>query len=347
MTAIEERVVLLSRRWFHHASHSGYDILGQYINKTLSAKPLPKLFLPDRVLWRMTQNMPGYDRAGAALELLAAAHMTTHRSCLYHVLYADNCFNYLGALNGWRGHQVVASFHLPSRGLAEWVRKPEKLQQLSAVIVLGSTQIPFFERVLPRERIFLAPYAVDTAFFTPPTDFSLRAENSCLFVGSHLRDIETLSAVIENANIVAPQLKFVAVVHPKDQSKFTNIVGNLTIHSNISESELLGLYQKATLVIQPLQDTVANTALLEAMACGAPIVVTDIGAVREYVSEECAHFVAPYEPTAMLEAILELVNDSARRQRMANKARERAEKFDWHCVAGQIRKTYEQILALH
>ena len=346
MASVEDKVFLLSRRWAHHANHSGYDILGRHIAKTLSAKPIPDIFLPNRLFWKMTKNMIGYDRTGAALEMMAAAHMTTRSGCIYHLLYGDNCFNYLGALNGWRNHRVIASFHLPPRRLAEWVRKPDQLQQLSAVIILGCNQLPFFEGILPRERIILVPYAVDTSFFTPPSKFSQREENLCLFVGSHLRDYETLSSVIENARILAPQLRFALVAHPKALANFNGVVGNFTLHSDIRESELLALYQKATLVIQPLQDAVANTALLEGMACGTPIVVTEIGAVREYVTENCACFVPPYNPEGMLEAILSLVNDPVRCRDMSNNARQEALKFDWSIVAGQMRKAYEQILAL-
>ena len=167
-----------------------------------------------------------------------------------------------------------------------------------------------------------------------------------MFVGSHLRDLETLTTVIEDAYRLAPHLQFVLVAHPKDLAKFTGLIGNVTLYSNLRETELLALYQKATLVIQPLQDTVANTALLETMACGAPSVVTEIGAVRDYVTAECAALVAPYNPQAMLAAIIELAADAARRRSMAEHARTRALQFAWPCVAGQMRKTYEQILGL-
>lgn len=346
MAAIDDRVLLLSRRWSHHASHSGYDILGHHITHLVSAGPLPSRLLPERLFWQATKRMSGYDRTGAALELRAAAHMATHRGFLYHLLYADNCFNYLGRLNGWRGHRVVASFHLPPRRLAAWIGCPAALRQLAAVIVLGSTQIGFFEGFLPRERIFVVPYAVDTTFFKPPATFAARAENCCLFVGSHLRDLETLIAVIEDAYRLAPHLNFVVVVHPEQRTKFNTVVGNVTLYSDLSEAELLTLYQKATLVIQPLLDTVANTALLETMACGAPVVVTEIGAVRDYVTDECAVLVEPYSPQAMLAAISNLAADRTKRRTMAEQARHRALQFTWPCVADQMRQTYKQILAL-
>ncbi len=343
---VEEKVFLLSRRWSHHASHSGYDILGNYISRTLSARPVPDFLMPDRLFWRMTKNMHGYDRTGLALELRAAAHMATHRGCIYHLLYGDNCFNYLGKVNGWRKHRVVASFHLPSRRLAEWIRRPEQLSQLSAVIVLGKVQIPFFAAFLPRERIFVVPYAVDTHFFVPPPSFAARERNLCLFVGSHLRDFSTLIGVIERARYTAPQVQFAVVVHPKDQAKFSGVVGHFTLYRDLSEAELLALYQRATLVIQPLEDAVANTAVLEAIACGLPVVVTDIGAVREYVNETCAALVPPYHPQAMLQAIVSLLQDEKRLVEMAESARMQAQQFDWQLIAGQMRQTYEQIFAL-
>jgi len=58
----------------------------------------------------------------------------------------------------------------------------------------------------------------------------------------------------------------------------------------------------------PLTDAVANTTLLEALACGLPTAVTDVGAVRDYVDDYSAYLVPPADPDAMLEAIIRLLH---------------------------------------
>lgn len=64
--------------------------------------------------------------------------------------------------------------------------------------------------------------------------------------------------------------------------------------------------------------------LLEAIACGLPMVVMYVGAIRDYVHEDCAEFVPAFDSDAMFLASLCLVNDRERHGRMPVAARQRA-----------------------
>jgi len=340
-----DKVVLISRRWPHHAGPSGYDSLGKFVGNSLVAKPIPRFLLPDRHFWRLNRGMLGYDRAGVALELSAVWHMASHRGCIYHVLYGDNCYNYLGRLNGWRNHRVVVSYHYPVSRLAELISNKDPIRRLSAAIIVGTNQRSFFEDALPKERILHVPYAVDTSFFRPPPAYSNREANLCLFAGSHLRDFATLCQIIEDARILAPQLEFALIVLPQDLARFKNVVGNYTVYSQLTDGELLQLYQQASLLIQPLRDATANTVLLEGLSCGLPIVVTDIGAVRDYLDENCARFIQPFNPEEMLAAIVQLMDAPQERRYLAMASRNQALKYDWHKIAHRMLEVYDQILA--
>jgi glycosyltransferase involved in cell wall biosynthesis len=69
------------------------------------------------------------------------------------------------------------------------------------------------------------------------------------------------------------------------------------------------------------------TAILEAMACGKPVVSTDVGAVRELVEEGVTGLVVPpQDPDAIGAAISRLLADPALRERMGAAGRERAER---------------------
>lgn len=344
MSSIDDRVFLLSRRWPHHANHSGYDRLGEFVGQPMVAEPVSTTLLPDPIYRRLIRGMPVYDRTSIGLEFQAARHMATHRNCLYHILYGDNCYNYLGHLNGWRGHRIIASYHHPPGKFAEAVRRPEQLERLTAAIIVGRNQRATFAEILSPEQIFFISHPVDTAFYTPPGDFLNREENLCLFVGAHLRDFATLRSVIENAYIVAPELRFIVVLHPRHLDKLNGVVGNFTVLSDISENELLDLYRRATLLIQPLLDCTANNVMLESMSCGLPMVVTDVGAVHDYVDEDFVRFVPAFDAEAMLASITCLLNQPEKRRRMSTSARSRASEFDWNLIAQQMRALYERVL---
>jgi glycosyltransferase involved in cell wall biosynthesis len=57
--------------------------------------------------------------------------------------------------------------------------------------------------------------------------------------------------------------------------------------------------------------------VLEALACGVPQVVTNVGGTGEAVSADTGLLVAPEDPAALADAIVELLNDSTRRARMS------------------------------
>jgi glycosyltransferase involved in cell wall biosynthesis len=76
------------------------------------------------------------------------------------------------------------------------------------------------------------------------------------------------------------------------------------------------------------------------MACGVPIVVTDVGGVRDYVDARCARLVPSEKPTTMAEAILDLLSNPEERAAMGRAARVKAEELAWPRVAERILGVY-------
>lgn len=343
----EPGVRLACRRWSHHAAHSGYDVLSRHVGVPIHESALWNR-LPERLLRTCARDFTGYDKVSLGLEVQVAAHMARHRGCLYHVLYGDNCFNLLSAFVGWHGHHVVVSYHHPPSKLALRVPDAAVLGAPSAVILLGRNQAPAWRGLLPDDRLFVVPHGVDTTYFHPPVAHDRRERALVLFVGSHLRDFATLRAVILNARVTAPHLRFVVVGHEVHirAGIFDGLTGACEIRTGLAEPELRALYQTASVLVMPLNDAVANVTLLEAMACGLPAVVSDVGGVTDYVSEDCAVLVPPHDPEAMLAETVRLDADRHEGARTASRARLRAEEFSWHRVAALTSEVYARVRAM-
>ncbi len=87
--------------------------------------------------------------------------------------------------------------------------------------------------------------------------------------------------------------------------------------------------------------------LLEAAACGRPVVATDVGGTREIFPDEysAATIVSPDDPPCLANALLELLGDKALRQSMATAARRRAEQaFDARDAALALAAHYRAVL---
>ncbi|WP_028067328.1 glycosyltransferase family 4 protein [Solirubrobacter soli] len=85
---------------------------------------------------------------------------------------------------------------------------------------------------------------------------------------------------------------------------------------------------------------------LEALACGVPQVVTAVGGTREAVVPETGLLVPPRDPDALAGAVIELLRDPERRERMRQASRERhAAHFTLdHMVAGTA-AVYDRVLS--
>ncbi|HEX8255653.1 MAG TPA: glycosyltransferase [Thermoanaerobaculia bacterium] len=82
-------------------------------------------------------------------------------------------------------------------------------------------------------------------------------------------------------------------------------------------------------------------AVLEAMICGCPVVVSDIPAHRELLDDDCAIFVDGRDPNGVAQALAATLSDAAKAQARAARARERSADFE----ADRVAAAYEQLYA--
>lgn len=86
-------------------------------------------------------------------------------------------------------------------------------------------------------------------------------------------------------------------------------------------AELIGALDLLVIASVPNSEGIPTVAL-EAMACGIPVVTTDVGAVREVVADgDVGLVVAPLDAAALGDAIASLARDAPRREAMGRRAR--------------------------
>lgn len=97
--------------------------------------------------------------------------------------------------------------------------------------------------------------------------------------------------------------------------------------------ELPGLLAAADAMILPSRAEGLANVWVEALACGTPIVISDVGGARDVVDRPDAGRLVPREPTAIAKAVRDLLADPP----PAEKVRRAAERFDWDVNARALR----------
>ena len=116
----------------------------------------------------------------------------------------------------------------------------------------------------------------------------------------------------------------------KSQIQQLQLTDTVIIHSAVTQEELRHIYQRATVFALACQiiesgdrDGIPNV-MAEAMAMELPIVSTDISGIPELVDHRVDGLLVPQKNAAALaEALAELLNDAALRQRLGKAAREK------------------------
>ena len=162
-----------------------------------------------------------------------------------------------------------------------------------------------------------------------------------MFVGSHLRDFDVVAGAAKQ--LAASDIEFVVVTSRSEHHRFAGL-GTVTLLAGINDRDLLALYQSCDLFVMPVLDVTANNALLEAMACGAPVVATDLPGIRDYVSESGAILTKKSDVSSLADAIDYLYRNDEKRMTMARASREQALAFGWERVAGQVMKLYGELI---
>jgi glycosyltransferase involved in cell wall biosynthesis len=104
-------------------------------------------------------------------------------------------------------------------------------------------------------------------------------------------------------------------------------------------------YARAALYLCPTTKASFGITLLEAMACGTPMVVSDITGFRELVAGgDEARLIERDQPDAWAGAVIELLADRSRRDAMAAAGLRKAAAYAWPRVVDQVLQVYRRVV---
>lgn len=120
------------------------------------------------------------------------------------------------------------------------------------------------------------------------------------------------------------------------------LVDKVLFLSRVPVEDLLYLYNGAELLVHPSFYEGFGLPPLEAMACGTPVVVSNVSALPEVVGD-AALMVDPTDTAGLTVAIWRALTDSSLRAEMIAKGLKRASCFSWSKAAQQTLAVYERV----
>ncbi|GGS61731.1 hypothetical protein GCM10010156_20520 [Planobispora rosea] len=242
------------------------------------------------------------------------------------------------------------------------------MRSADAVVTLAETMAAeIVERGVPREKIHLAPNAVDDSLLTASYDgaafraaYGIRDDEIVMGSVSSIVAYEGFATMISAAALLRDQGTPVKVLLVGDGAERPALLEQVEalglqdiaiLPGRVGPDEALQAQSAIDIFVCPREDLrvcrlVTPLKPVEAMALGKPVVLSDLPALSELVGSEGAGLlVPPGDPEALAKAIAGLRDDPRRRALMGEAGRaEVAAKRTWSRIAETYRDLYRSIL---
>jgi glycosyltransferase involved in cell wall biosynthesis len=231
----------------------------------------------------------------------------------------------------------------------------------SAIAAQNSAMIEMFFPAL-RERVRVIPPGVDSKSFQPGiADAELQAQwpsGDGLVVGhvAQLVPVKNHSHLLRALALCKQPLRLVLAGRFEDEEyveRIKKLVSELQLEERVvfagEVQDIQRFLRSIDIFAFCSHQEGCPVAVLEAMSCGLPCVVTDIAGIRDmHLAEETGLIVPPDDAAAFAAALDRLAESEALRRRLGSAAAERiGETFSVEREVGQYRQLYAELLTNH
>ena len=136
----------------------------------------------------------------------------------------------------------------------------------------------------------------------------------------------------------------------RGREKLLKLIGELNLQNDIiftgyvPEGDLPRIYNAADLFVFPsLYEGGFGLPILEAMACGCPVITSNIPQLVETVGSDTGIMIDPYDVDGLARAMYEVLTNDGLREDMIKRGLERAKMFSWEKSARKTLEVYEEV----
>jgi glycosyltransferase involved in cell wall biosynthesis len=249
----------------------------------------------------------------------------------------------------------------PQLSLAAWRYSVDGMHHADRIISVSSNtkQDIISHLQIEPDRIVVVPNAVDSQFgLLPPQtskDFrqaqGISSETICLLnVGSEhpRKNLATVLEVLNRLKIqgISAHLWKVGSGFTSEQQQLIQNYGlesQITILGKPDKATLIQIYNAADILLAPSIYEGFGLTILEAMACGLPVMTSNVSSLPE-VAGDAAILLDPKDIEGMIESVQRLQTDFTYRQELIERGLARVKQFTWEKTAERTAKIYENLI---
>lgn len=234
---------------------------------------------------------------------------------------------------------------------------PKALKNVDGIITVSNLQkIKIAQHYkYPVERIFVVPLGIDSELFHPLERQAPISRPYLLYVGS-IQPRKGLNELLKAFNLIKDRIPHTLCLVGGgwwgQEKEIKLLVDDLDLKERViftgtvSEEKLSAYYTNADLTILVTHNDSFGLPILESLACGTPVIASDIEGLRSAHPEGVLSFVEHRDPQAIAEAIIKLLEDTSLRLSFRDKGVRYASHRTWQQVAYETAAVYSAVLDL-
>lgn len=227
----------------------------------------------------------------------------------------------------------------------------QTLRKADRVIAVHNEAKNLLSEFINESKIDVIPLGVDTTEFT----FSERKPTNDLVAIGVLKERKGYDILLDALKPVSEAFPDVHLhIFGKGplrselgaRAEQNGIADNVTFHGHVDQDVLREYLAESRAFVHPSRSESFSLVRLEAMATGAPVIVSDTSGAREMVRDDTDGYVVPVEDsTALAKAMKRVLGNFDHAKQMGQNVRNRVEEtYDWRKIGQQYVEAYQSIV---
>jgi glycosyltransferase involved in cell wall biosynthesis len=229
---------------------------------------------------------------------------------------------------------------------------PTVYRRTRFVVVSESTRQELVDKGIPRSRIDVVYNAVDHTKYKPSEE-PKPSEPMVGYVG-RIKRYKKIDHLLEALKIVLGRIPGTRLMLAGAGDYLPSLIesaGELGIEDNVefmgfvSEEAKIKMLQRVHVVVNPSSKEGWGVTVIEANACGTPVIASDVQGLRDAVVNGKTGFLVPFgDVGGMADRIVQVLEDGDLRKRLSEQAIAHAHRFNWDDSADAILGIIEAVI---